>query len=71
VQITKEEKQVLDKISEAHRAFAELEQQHPNDIRDYINGIHILQGLIMQRIARRADPNMFPTYKTKVEQCNR
>ena len=64
--VTQEEKRVLDKIGEAHKAFADLEQQHPDDIRDFINGIHILQGLIMQRVARRADPDSFPSYTTKV-----
>ena len=67
MKITDEESQVLKKIGEAYKAFMELEQQHPDDLRDFVNGVHIMQGLIMQRIARRVDPETFPTYKTSVE----
>lgn len=49
-------------ILEAHKAFAALDQEHPNDIGDFSNGTHIMQGLLMQRIARRADKT-FATYK--------
>jgi hypothetical protein len=68
--VTDEEKEVLKKIGEAHKAFMNLKQDHPDDIRDFVNGVHIMQGLIMQRIARRSDPEMFPTYKVKVENEN-
>jgi hypothetical protein len=65
MRLTKKEKEVLVKIGYAHKAFIELEQQHPDDIRDYVNGVHIMQGLIMQRVARRASKE-FPVYnKTK------
>lgn len=62
MRLTKKEKEVLTKIGDAHKAFIELEQQHPDDIRDYINGVHIMQGLIMQRVARRTSKE-FPIYK--------
>lgn len=62
MKLTKKEKNVIKKIGEAHKAFLDLEQQHPDDIRDYVNGVHIMQGLIMQRVARRAN-SFFPTYK--------
>lgn len=64
--MTKDEKRVLKKIGETHKAFMELEQQHPDDLRDFINGVHIMQGLIMQRVCRRSEPYEFPIYETKV-----
>jgi len=70
MKITNEEKSVLNKIGEAHKAFMDLEQQHPDDIRDFVNGVHIMQGLLMQRVARRADPESFPSYKTQVYKEN-
>ena len=65
--VTKEEFLVLEKISAAYKSFCELEQQHPDDIRDFVNGVHIMQGLIMQRVCRRVDPKKFPSYETEVK----
>ena len=65
--MTKQERRVVNFIGKAHSAFAKLKQQHPSDISDFIQGVHIMQGLIMQRVARRADPKSFPIYKTSVK----
>ncbi|MGH7240696.1 MAG: hypothetical protein ACREGB_00175 [Candidatus Saccharimonadales bacterium] len=64
--VTRAERDVLRAISKAHKAFADLPQDHPDDIHDYVQGIHIMQGLVMQRIARRANPKNFPRYLTTV-----
>jgi hypothetical protein len=64
--VTRAERKVLNLIGACHGAFAELPQSHPSDLPDFVNGVHIMQGLIMQRVARRAEPKSFPTYKTKV-----
>lgn len=64
--ITDKEKEVLKNIGAAHRAFAELDQTHPSDLPDFVNGVHIMQGMIMQRICRRENPEVFPTYETRV-----
>ena len=64
--MTRQEKKVLKAIGLAQKEFVSLKQQHPSDINDFIQGVHIMQGLIMQRVARRADPKIFPHYETKV-----
>jgi hypothetical protein len=64
--MTRQERRVMRFISLAHKEFARLKQQHPSDISDFIQGVHVMQGLLMQRAARRSDPKSFPSYKTKV-----
>ena len=51
---------ILNKLTEAHNIFSNLEQTHPSDINEWANGIHQCQKIIMARIARRACPNIFP-----------
>jgi hypothetical protein len=63
---TDAEKDVLKKIGVAMQAFMALEQHHPDDKQDFVNGVHIMQGLIMQRVCRRVDPENWPIYETKV-----
>ncbi len=63
---TDAEKTVLKKIGEAMKAFMELKQHHPDDKSDFVNGVHIMQGMIMQRVCRRLDPEHWVTYETRV-----
>lgn len=59
--ITQKEHDVLTHLAKAYRVFTELEVQHPDDSRDFINALHTCQQLIAVRVARKAAPDMFPT----------
>lgn len=54
--LTDAEGEVLDALSDAVEAFAELPVQHPSDEQEFLAGIHRLQDLIAVRIARRLYP---------------
>lgn len=47
------EVEVFDKLKEAHHAFIKLDVIHPNDITEWVSGIHRLQDLCFSRIYRR------------------
>ncbi len=65
--ITEKEKIVLQHLVDAHNEYIKLEQQHPNDIYDWVNSLHRLQDLIAIRVARKAEPTVFVTIKTSSE----
>lgn len=54
--LTKQEEEIAEDILKVHHRYLGLPKQHPSDIDEWITGIHILQGLLMQRIARRLYP---------------
>ena len=54
--LTIKEEKVSEKLIDAWVAFKELPIQHPSDKEDFCFGIHLCQGLLMQRIARRSYP---------------
>ena len=58
---TQEEKQIMDLIVDAHNKFLQLKQTHPNEINEWINGIHYLQNVLGWRILRRDYPAEFIT----------
>lgn len=56
---TEQEEEIINLLTEAHNKFVKLEQTHPDDIKQWINGIHKCQNVIMGRIVRRDYPNVF------------
>lgn len=64
--ITDKEKQIIIETSNLYNDFLELfekeNKQHDSDIKDVTEGIHMLQSVIMRRIARRDCPDIFPIY---------
>jgi hypothetical protein len=61
--VTKLEKEVLDSITKAFNTYIEVEReemQHPDDVIDFKNGVHVLQRIIATREARRLLPEVFP-----------
>jgi len=54
--LTEKEEEISSGINRIHQLFEELPVQHQDDIKECVTGIHILQGLLMQRIARRYHP---------------
>ena len=59
------EKKCLDALVDSFNEFARMERQHPDELRDFTDGIHSLQNLLTVRIARREYPKGWPTYKAK------
>lgn len=58
--LTDAEGVVMDALCEATNAFGELERQHPDEARDFCDGIHRCQDALALRIARRAFPAGWP-----------
>lgn len=56
------EKECLDSLVSAFNEFASLDRQHPNELSEFADSIHRLQGLLTIRIARRVYPNGWPTH---------
>ena len=55
--ITEEEKQVLDKIVEAHNLYVQLEDV--DNTQEWCETIHKLQAIISLRLLRRIHPEIF------------
>lgn len=59
--ITTGEREVLDALASAHSRYVQLTAEHPDELRDWVTTLHRLQDLIAVRVARRAEPGVFPT----------
>ena len=57
--LTEKELKILDKLADCFIEFVQLERQHPDDERDFADGIHICQRIIMGRVAVRQHPFIF------------
>ncbi len=68
--LTDEELNVADLILEAHNAYIKLPKQHPSDMVDWTNAIHVLQREIMKRCARSCHPLVFPHKNVKAAHSN-
>lgn len=55
----KEEK-IVKMLAECWNEFLQLEQQHPDERRDFCNGIYRCQDVIGMRFARESRPDLFP-----------
>jgi hypothetical protein len=60
VNLTTEEKAIIEKLADAFNYFVELENKHPSDVGEFAHHIHILQRHVMARLARRCNPDIFP-----------
>lgn len=58
--MTKSELKILDSLVDAWNEFGKLESQHPDEVRDFADGIHKCQGILGMRIARKHEPKIFP-----------
>ena len=64
--LTQEEQIVMDKLLDSYTAFLALPKQHPNEIDEFVNAVHLIQGLLATRIVRRGFPKGWPTYNKSV-----
>jgi len=63
--LTDTEGEVMDALKEAVRMFDSLERQHPDEMRDFLDGIHRCQDQLAVRVCRRVFPSGWPTYTRK------
>ena len=54
--LTEDEGRVADLLFEANCAMAKLPVQHEDDMKEFEQAIHVQQGILALRIARRAFP---------------
>lgn len=60
----KNEKKVMFHLVEAVKYFNRLKHAHPCHKKDFTDGIHKSQNVIIHRIIQRIYPKEFPTYKS-------
>ena len=60
---TEKEKLVHDRLMDSYNAFLALDIQHPSEQAEFAFAVHIIQGILTTRIARRCYPDGWPTYK--------
>lgn len=63
--LTKQEQKVHDKLMECYQAFLDLTIEHPEERYEFGYAVHLMQGLLTTRIARRCYPEGWPTYEIK------
>lgn len=54
--LTQLESEVMKHIINAYNAFLKLEWEHPSELSDFVNGIHLMQDVLANRVVRRAFP---------------
>lgn len=54
--LTEQEGMVMDALCKAFSAFKELESQHPDELREFVDGIHQCQDVLALRVVRRDYP---------------
>lgn len=57
-----QEKLVMDYLVKAWEAFCVLEKTHPSHNKDFGEGIHKCQDVIIYKIVQRDYPETFPSY---------
>jgi len=61
--LTEQEQLIMDKLSDCHKEILKLELQHPNELQEFVDGIHQIQSIIGLRVIRRCYPKGWLTYK--------
>ncbi len=61
--MTVQESKIMDLTMEANDLFQSLESTHPNELTDWISGIHKLQYVMSMRTLRREHPDYYCTIK--------
>ena len=63
--LTFKEQEISDKLVDIWNLFLKLPQTHPDEITELRFAVHIIQGLLTARIARREYPEGWPIYREK------
>ena len=59
------EQAVMDDLMSAYEKFITLPREHPDELRDFVDGIHKCQDQLGMRVLRRLLPDGWPTYEYK------
>ena len=63
--LTQDEREVMDYLMKAFQTFHRLAKEHPDELRDFVAGVHRCQDVLAVRVCRRIYPKGWPTYKEK------
>ena len=55
---TEQEEEIMNLLVEAHNKFVEMEQMHPDDMREWVDGIHKCQNVLKGRVVTRDYPDV-------------
>ena len=58
--MTDGEKDVIYLLNDVYDRYCELPVQHRDDMKEFVNALHVLQHLVMIRDVRRNNNDMFP-----------
>lgn len=58
---TPQEQEIMDALVIAANKFTHLQETHPTHKRDFLDGIHRCQDVLIHRIVQRDYPETFPT----------
>lgn len=56
---TDQENEIMNLLIEAHKKFVEMTQMHPDDMREWVDGIHKCQSVLKGRVVTRDYPHIF------------
>jgi hypothetical protein len=62
---TKQEKLIMDLLILAHNKFVDMDQMHPDDKREWVDGIHRCQNVLKGRVVTRDYPDIFYNLQNK------
>lgn len=63
--LTIAEKRVMELLIQAYQGFIDIPRQHPDEMRDFVDGIHRIQDVMSVRVVRRHYPEYWATYSEK------
>ena len=63
--LTLEEQGIMDKLMECYELFLKIDREHPDEIRNFVDGVHKIQDVLALRVIRRCYPQGWPTYDLK------
>lgn len=61
--LTRKDEEILTLTARIISLFRDMEQTHPSDMDSMVRAIHEIQSIIATRVARKAVPTKFITYK--------
>jgi hypothetical protein len=63
--LCRQEARVMNAVLECLREFSALPREHPDELRDFVDGIHRLQGVLAMRVVRRSYPGGWRTLRKR------
>lgn len=63
--LTDLEQECMDGLMASYSAWLQLERQHPDELRDFVDAVHKIQDLLALRVVRRCFPEGWTTHVVK------